>query len=664
MVARCVATTALTVGIAVGLLRFSGGVLGAEVSDSGPVMKLVLLDRLPKKVESYADRIYQVTQRQAHHLLATVHPWKEDASLKLLTDSRSGEHWIRPNTGAISGFAFLYRFGPYEEQAIGVPRQELLDDVILPMMRYLTATHSTGTRTTSDGRPWGDAWQSAHWAQMLGRAGWWIWDDLPPDVRAGIRRVIAHEADRIASSTPPHQIRRDTKAEENAWNAQIFSAAMLIMPDDSRRETWEMQFQQWALSSFLRPADAECDTIVDGRPVRDQFTGANIYDDFTLENHGFVHPDYMGCFGLSMGCAIDYLMTGRRPPDALSYNAAEIYANLKFFLLPDGGSVYPSGQDWTLFRVPSGLGIHCLMAIYGRDPRAWSWFGRTLDTVEKMQARNSDGAVYTKSEYFFPSTQHDRVYSLGRTWLWLHFADDLVDEPVDLRGVLRLDAGRIILNRTATSVHSVSWGARCMAQCVPLRLDRMVSPDQRNGIGSIRLTGSSKPLPVKLIKADVINGDNWFTSKLVVEHGDGLFRAQLECQSRADGVWVMRERLMALKDITTDDVATGLIGILNNPTWVYERGQRTVTFDGDATDIKSLSGQVVDGQAVKRVTVDDVLMFESDYPLQARYAGATSAERGRATDRLYLNVIPGQRQWSAGETISKYEVAVHCSRAE
>lgn len=159
------------------------------------------------------------------------------------------------------------------------------------------------------------------------------------------------------------------------------------------------------------------------------------------------------------------------------------------------------------------------------------------------------------------------------------------------------------------------------------------------------------------------NGDDWFASKLVVDHGGGLIRAQLEFESRADGVWVMRERLVALKDVTTDDVATGLIGMLNNPTWVYERGYRTVIFDGRATEIKSLSGQVADGQAVKRVTVDDVLMIESDNPLQVRYAGATSTDRGRATDRLYLNVFPGERKWSAGETISRYDIVIHCSPA-
>ena len=98
--------------------------------------------------------------------------------------------------------------------------------------------------------------------------------------------------------------------------------------------------------------------------------------------------------------------------------------------------------------------------------------------------------------------------------------------------------------------------------------------------------------------------------------------------------------------------------------FLFERGRRTVTLDGRATDVKSLSGQVVDGKAVNRVAVDNILVIESDGPLQVRYTGATSAERGRATDRLYLNVVAGEHKWSAGETISKYEVEVSCPPAE
>ena len=47
----------------------------------------------------------------------------------------------------------------------------------------------------------------------------------------GVRRVVAHEADSIAGGTPPHQLRIDTKAEENAWNSRVLSVAVLLMPE-------------------------------------------------------------------------------------------------------------------------------------------------------------------------------------------------------------------------------------------------------------------------------------------------------------------------------------------------------------------------------------------------------------------------------------------------
>ena len=181
----------------------------------------------PRVIET-CSRIYTAAQKQAHFLLSLVHPWSENETMSLLTESKSREHWIRPNTGTVQGLMFLYRFGPYDETIVGVSKKELLENYIFPMLRYLIATHNTGTMTTSDGKPWGDAWQSAHWAHMIARGSWWIWDTLPKDIQEGIRRITAHEADRFVNATPPTQIENDTKAEENAWNSQILSTAVLI----------------------------------------------------------------------------------------------------------------------------------------------------------------------------------------------------------------------------------------------------------------------------------------------------------------------------------------------------------------------------------------------------------------------------------------------------
>lgn len=636
---------------------------GLAADDPAPPMRLQLPAEGPPGVREVQSRIYHAAEKQAHYLLGTVHPWAEEGALRLLTESKSGEHWIRPNSGAIEGFAFLHRFGPYDERVVGVSRRQLLQETLVPMMRYLVATHVTGSRVTSDRKPWGDAWQSAHWAQMLGRGAWFVWGDLPADVRAGVRQVVAHEADRIANTEPPHQLRLDTKAEENAWNSQVLSVAVLLLPSDARRPGWEQAFQKWVMSSFLRPADEHNETVVDGRPVREQFTGANIFDDFTLENHNFVHPDYMTTFSLSLGCAPDFALTGRRMPEALLFNVAPIYENLKWMLLPDGGFVYPNGQDWELFRNPSWLGKHVLMAVWAQDPDAWESVQRTLDTLEKMQARSPEGAVFHSAEYFFPSTQTDLFRSLANAWLSLQLAGQINDAPRERSGVRRWDSARVILHRTPEAIHTVSWGAKIMAQCVPRRLDRLVSPDARNGLGQVRIAGERNPLPLRLEAADVREGTNGFEARLTVDHGQA-FRAQLAFRSRADGAMVMTETLVALTNATTTEIATGLIGLLNNPHWIYERGRRHVTVDGRTTEVPANCGRDWNWEDVRQVNVDDVLLITSARPLRVGYLAALEAERGRATDRLVLNHWPGSRSFNAGDVVSDYEVVVRCAASK
>ena len=448
--------------------------------------------------------------------------------------------------------------------------------------------------------------------------------------------MVAHEADRIAGSTPPHQIRLDTKAEENAWNSRILSVVQLLLPDDSRRLGWESAFQKWALSSFLRPADEQSPTMVDGRTVAAQFTGANIHDDFTLENHDIVHPDYMTCISLSLGAELDYALSGRRPPECLHYNVAEIYENLKWFMLPDGGFVYPNGQDWQLFRNADWTVTNVMMAVLPRDPDAWSLACPCVDTLEKMQARSKTGAVYAPGETFFASTQTDLLSSLATSWLVLKTADRIERAPHDRVGVRRLDSGKIILRRTGSAIHTVSWGPQVMAQCVPVPADRIVSPDQRNGIGHIVLADQQKSLPIHLHDAKVTSGEDWFKAELVVDHGEHI-RAELLFASNQDGSFTMREKLVALTDIATSRIATGQIGILNNPGWVYERGRRAIAIDGREEDVPALSGKTLGAEAVREIVVDGVLRIRGAQPLRIQYQGAEQPSRSRATDLLYLN---------------------------
>lgn len=635
--------------------------LGAADTFHGDVMPMMFpahSEGRSVEVRQVCDRVYLAAQKQAHHLLDLAHPWEKDETLLLLTDSKSGEHWIRPNTGTVAGLAFLYRFGEYDESSVGISRTTLLADYIVPMMRYLVTTHKTGTKATSDGERWGNAWQSAHWAHMLGRGSWWIWTDLPKDVQAGVERVVAHEADRFVVKEPPYQIEMDTKAEENAWNSQILSVATLLMPEDPRRPTWEKAFLRWALSSFLRPADERSTALLDGITVSDFYTGANMYDDFTLENHGIVHPGYMSTWSLSLGNALDFSMTERKVPQTLLYNVSGIYNNLKWFSLPDGGFVYPSGQDWALFRTPYWLFPHCLMTVYGNDPDAWSLAQQCLNVIERMQARSKTGAIFHSEEYFFPSTQTDTLYSLAKTWLAFHQLGDLRSQHRSPRGVLRLNAGKILLNRTGQAIHTFSWGKKVMAQFVLNREDRIVSPDQRNGVGHVRLHSAEKPLPIRIREIAIRETKERFDVDLVLDHGPNKIRAFLQYHSEPNGDFHMRENLVALETIRIGEVATGLVGILNDPYWIFEKGTRTIVLDGQSYVFESCKGQKVAKDGIEEIEIDDAILIKSDKPLHIGYLSATAVQRGRATDMLYLNYHPEEKTYQNGDVISEYTVTM------
>jgi hypothetical protein len=371
-----------------------------------------------------------------------------------------------------------------------------------------------------------------------------------------------------------------------------------------------------------------------------------------------VHPDYMGTYPLSMGCMLDFLMSGRTPPQAAQYNTQGIYENLKWFSLPSGGLVYPNGQDWELYRDCEWTYLHILMAALGGDPDAWSLMQPCLVTQEKMQARSPSGRVYLDEEFFFPSTLSDLIYYDAMAWLALAYHGPMVDHFAGKRGVLRLDAGKIILNRTPSAIHSVSWGAQVMIQCMPFRLDRMTSPHARSGIGHIRLEGTKEDLPISLHVARVVNDAKGFEAALEVDHGGGKVRAFLNVRSAEDGTLLLSERLEALRELATAEVATGLIGVLNNPDWVYEHAKRTVTFDETAHVAPSGQGSEYEAEGAKRIEIDGILRIASEEPLHVLYRGAKKPERARFTDELYLNYLGKPRTWHAGEVISQYTVKI------
>lgn len=620
--------------------------LFAAFSLSAAPMPYHLPEKMPEAVAPMGAEIFDAVQKQGAYLLGKVKPWKGDSSMKLLTKSGHTEHFIRPNTGSLLGFAFLYRFGGQDEA--------LLNETIIPMMRYLVKTHRE--IPTDSGKSWYNQWQSAHWAYSLGKAGWWVWEELPAELQSGLQSVIRDEARRFYTAEPPHRLRNDTASEENAWNAQIFHIATLLMPDDPDAPRWRELFKKWVLSSYITPADLTSGHVVGGLPLA-SFKGANIHNDFTLENHHIVHPDYMAAFILSTQTAIDYRMTGRDVPPFLFFNIHPIYENLKFFSLPDGGFVYPSWQDWRLFRNPDWLLNHINIAVFQRDPDSLHWARICLETLRAMQARHPAGNIYGEHEFFFPSTQNDLIIYLAIAWQTLFYAQALPDAFTEKHGVKTYEEGKIILNKQPKWIHSVSYGNKIMFMPACNAKDRLFDSYAGSGIGTIWEAGNPKPLPVKLSSISLSTAASTFTLTLEVTHGSAV-KGTYTLASTPDSLRV-EETLQALRTCTISKRETALFGILNNPSWVYETGARTLRFDEAAPhEARALQGKTFDCTA-RTLTIDNRIRFECATPSRIRYAGSKKAANARVSDRLNLNFSDTPTTHAPGETISTLSYSVN-----
>ena len=614
----------------------------------------ISLPGLPENIRSSADELYHMISKQAYYRLQQVKMHQGRSDMKLLTPSIHGEHGIRPNTGAVLGFSFLYRFGNYEEKTVGVSKELLLSNYIIPMMNYLTLTYDS--IPTSDGKCWNRQWQSAHWAYSLGKAAWYLGEALPQNMRERVYHIIRMEAKRFYDVVPPHRIKNNTAAEENAWNSQIFHIASLLMPEDSDYSRWQDLFKKWVLSSYVTESDVHSDKAVDGFKLN-RFEGGNIYDDYTLENHDIVHPDYMSAFILSFQTAVDYRMIGKEVPAFLLFNVAPIYSNLKWFALPDGGMTYPSGQDWGIFRNPDWLINHVYMAVFANDPDAWHYARETFECIRLMQQRHPEGNIYSAQETEFPSTQSDIMIYLLHTWQALHFSQNIKDEWQPLKGVKSFENGKILLNKSDHFIHSLCYGNQIMFLPTLNAADRFFDAFTGSGMGIIRLKGGGTVLPVKLQDIQLKKKHDRYEAKLTLMYGNEV-EANYLIKALPDKLEV-KETYKALTNCDIESIETARFGILNNPMWIREDGKRILSYEKQSHEIQALSGIKIEFLA-KQLKIDQVnIKLKNRKPgFYSLYKGASQFKAGRATDILALNYKRFHNTINKGDVFSELSYVI------
>ena len=169
-------------------------------------------------------------------------------------------------------------------------------------------------------------WQASWWAAEMGTAAWFLWDQLDPALRQAAADMIVYHADHIAAQRPGARVNLDTEAETVAWNSSILSLAANMMPLHPHSAKWREAAEQYVYTIFATAKDLQDSTPGDcGRPVKNWVVGANIHDDFSLENHNRFHIDYVfACYRFFIYGAAMHRLGGNSIPGAFRHHTADV----------------------------------------------------------------------------------------------------------------------------------------------------------------------------------------------------------------------------------------------------------------------------------------------------------------------------------------------------
>jgi hypothetical protein len=609
--------------------------------------------------------LYTVTLRDACHHADQF--WTNAAF-----DSRAG-YWgtgstkdMNEGTRAISEMVFTCSvLARYSDAFTNNAEREAYIQKAISALRFVTATHVSGTQKCTDGKQWGNHWQSAMWTATFGFGAWMLWDKLDADLQKDVERVVGHEADRFLGGKPPGGSFNDTKAEENGWNLICLSLAANMFTNNPHAAAWYEKAQEYAMNTFSAPQDRDDKTKVDGKPVSEWFAGENVHSDFTLENHGFFHPSYIGCSSYFLTQpAMQFTFAHRPVPQAMSHHQMDVWHMFQGILFETGESAYPQGMDWELHCLPF-INLYASLASYKKDAFAARLEQNILQYMRAWQLMGHGSLAFPGSSLGF--TRHAincEQISYG------FLAHKLFGPPVKAistheiakmeSGVRRYNDIQLITHRTKEKFLSMSWTNRILGMLIPIDSGHEDNPDFTvpivNGfIGTFDLDPPGKPKENKSLVTEHSwkeTKDGFETTGTILLDG-GRLKQTVQLVSLGDKTVVYSDRVVALKDVTVTHEHGIPLGIENDE---ITGSTRTVTHqDGkqvyDARHPQS-SPLVITGPWAN---VDGRLGAVLASPGKLSYQQAKGYSPGISvcTDILSASSLENPKQFKAGEEVAR-----------
>jgi len=463
--------------------------------------------------------------------------------------------------------AVLVRCGEPGETTGGLSRDRLRRRAVR-MIQAVARQHPLG----GGSKPW-STFNSARIIHVLGMAAWLLWDDLDRPTQRLVARIVEHEADRFLDRPAPARLVGDTQAESNAWTGGGLAVAACMLRSHPHRARWARKANEYMIGAYATADDVASGQVVDGRPLHRWLTAPNVFPDYTLENHGLVHPDYLGEISEMVRSAIAFRLAGEPVPQAVTFNADHVLDLLVFLFLPDGTELYPQNTDYTPRRLDVFFQAGNVIA-HRPSPLRKACLLRSLAALEAMAAECPDQPM--NGWIGFP-------YDLGSTWgltqnyltfrLFGDGGEALPDDRLEasLAGTFVSEHGQFAVHRTPTTISSFSWRPAAkgrppvMGLTMPLDEDVLCYPMPWSYVGRVCEPGGRATLEVGSHRVTV--GDGGLAVTVELGWCSGKVRQHSTFVSLPDGRSVYLEERRAAAPVTVERATSGDVCFFDDVRW-------------------------------------------------------------------------------------------------
>ena len=328
------------------------------------------------------------------------------------------EKGVRPNADLSMICAFLVKYA--KPAGVRLPEGitwEKIEDMAEKSLVYAYSTHKANRlKACKDDKYWGSvsvddkAWESSLWAMSVAYSAFFQWDRLSEEQKSHIYSLLKAECNYELYREIPTEFERNTKAEENGWEANVLAVALGLFPNDELAPKWFERLREFAINSYSHPSDSTDTTVIDqwydNTTVADLYVGQNLYEDYSLQNHKLFHTSYQNVVMQELGeSALALKMfqnelygVEKWKTNALMHNNQKVQDNiLNWLALADGELAMPNGNDWSLFLYDQ-ITSYSTQACFQRDSDALMLENLAYKYIKARQKSTEDGSWLLRAD--------------------------------------------------------------------------------------------------------------------------------------------------------------------------------------------------------------------------------------------------------------------------